>query len=45
MGKALLGRKLDERFYVQVNERYGYYAVVESIEQGAGRRLRAAEGF
>lgn len=34
MGKALLGRHLDERFYVQVNENYGYYAVVETIEKG-----------
>lgn len=34
MGKALLGRTLDERFYVQVSESYGYYAVVETIEKG-----------
>lgn len=34
MGKALLGRHLDERFYVQVNENYGYYAVIEAIEKG-----------
>lgn len=33
MGKALLGRRLDERFYVQVNENYGYYAVIEAIEK------------
>jgi len=32
MGKALLGRQVGERFYVQVNEKYGYYAKVESIE-------------
>lgn len=34
MGKALLGRHLDERFYVQVNEKFGYYAVIEAIEKG-----------
>jgi transcription elongation factor GreA len=34
MGKALLGKKIGERFYVQVNDKYGYYAVVKSIEKG-----------
>ena len=34
MGSALLGRKAGERFYVQVNPEYGYYAVVRSIEKG-----------
>jgi transcription elongation factor GreA len=34
MGKALLGKKIGERFYVQVNDQYGYYAVVKSIEKG-----------
>lgn len=34
MGKALLGRRLGERFYVQVNEKYGYYGVVKAIEKG-----------
>jgi transcription elongation factor GreA len=34
MGKALLGKKTGERFYVQVNDKYGYYAVVKSIEKG-----------
>lgn len=34
MGKALLGKKLNERFYVQVNGNYGYYAVVKAIEKG-----------
>ena len=45
MGKALLGRKLDERFYVQVNERYGYYAVVESIERGQDDGSAPLRGF
>lgn len=34
MGKALMGRKEGERFYVSVNKEYGYYAVVRSIEKG-----------
>jgi transcription elongation factor GreA len=34
MGRALLGKKIGERFYVQVNDKYGYYAVVKSIEKG-----------
>jgi transcription elongation factor GreA len=34
MGRALLGKKTGERFYVQVNDKYGYYAVVKSIEKG-----------
>ena len=34
MGKALMGRKEGERFYVSVSRDYGYYAVVRSIEKG-----------
>ena len=34
MGKALLGRKVGERFWVQVNKEYGYYAQVRAIEKG-----------
>ena len=34
MGKALLGRKVGDRFYVQVSPDYGYYAVVRAIEKG-----------
>lgn len=33
MGKALLGRKLGDRVYVKVNENYGYYAVIKSIDK------------
>ena len=35
MGAALLGKKVGERFYVQVNQDYGYYAVVRAIQKGA----------
>ena len=34
MGKALLGKKVGERFCIQVNDQYGYYAVVQKIEKG-----------
>lgn len=32
LGKALLGKKVGERVYVKVNENYGYYAVIQSVE-------------
>lgn len=35
MGKAMLGRRVGERFYVRVNDQSGYYAVVQKIEKGA----------
>ena len=34
MGSALLGRKAGDRFLVQVNKDYGYWAQVRSIEKG-----------
>ena len=39
MGKALLGRRVGDRPYVQVNEQYGYYVEVRFIEKGTERRL------
>ena len=35
MGKSLLGRQVGERFYVQVNEKYGYWARVDAIERAS----------
>ena len=35
MGKALLGRKLGDRFQVEVSPTYSYYAVVRSIRKQA----------
>jgi len=35
MGKALLGKKLGDRFLVTVNDSYSYYAVVRSITKQA----------
>ena len=32
LGKAILGKKVGERVYVQVNESFGYYVVVKSVE-------------
>lgn len=34
MGAALLGKKVGDRFFVQVNKDYGYYAQVRAIEKG-----------
>ncbi len=34
MGSALLGKKVGERFFIQVNKEYGYWAVVRRIEKG-----------
>ena len=35
MGKALLGKKLGDRFQVEVSPTYSYYAVVRSIQKQA----------
>ncbi len=32
LGKAILGKRVNERVYVQVNESFGYYVVIRSIE-------------
>ena len=32
IGKALMGHKAWERVYVQVNDRFGYYLLIKSIE-------------
>ncbi|MCH5261823.1 MAG: transcription elongation factor GreA [Lachnospiraceae bacterium] len=32
LGKALLGHKVDDRVYVEVNAGFGYYVVIKSIE-------------
>jgi len=34
MGSVLLGKRVGDRFYVQVNKDYGYYAQVRAIEKG-----------
>ena len=32
IGKALMGHKAGDRVYVKVNDSYGYYLIVKSIE-------------
>ena len=34
MGRSLMGKRVGDRFYVEVNPKYGYYAVVKAIEEG-----------
>ena len=34
VGRALMGKKVGDRVYIQVNKDYGYYAVVRAIEKG-----------
>ena len=34
VGSALLGKRVGDRFYIKVNDSYGYYAVVKAIEKG-----------
>ena len=29
-----MGKRVGDRFYVEVNPKYGYYAVVKAIEKG-----------
>lgn len=33
IGKAILGHKVNDRVYVQVNENIGYYVVIKSIDK------------
>lgn len=44
LGKAVLGKKVGDRVYIQVNENYGYYGVIKSIDKSEGDendRIRA----
>ena len=34
VGRAVMGKRVGDRFRVQVNKDYGYYAVVRTIEKG-----------
>ena len=31
LGKAVLGRKINDRVYIKVNDSYGYYAIIKKI--------------
>lgn len=44
IGKALLGHKVNDRVYVQVNDSYGYYLLIKAIdkaEAGESDKLRS----
>lgn len=44
IGKALLGHKVNDRVYVQVNDSYGYYLLIKAIdktEAGDSDKLRS----
>ncbi len=45
MGSALLGKRVGDRFYVQVNKDFGYWAVVRSIEKGQDDGSAALNSF
>ena len=45
MGSALLGKKVGDRFFVQVNKDYGYYAQVRAIEKGVDYGSAALNRF
>ena len=45
MGQALLGKKVGDRFYVQVNKDYSYCAVVRAIEKGYDDGSAALNSF
>ena len=45
MGKALLGRRVGDRPYVQVNEQYGYYLRIEAIEKAGDDGSIPIRGF
>ena len=34
MGSALLGKKVGDRLYIQVNKDYGYYVQIRAIKKG-----------
>lgn len=35
LGKAILGKKLGDRVYVQVNDSFGYYVVIRNIQDAS----------
>ena len=45
VGKALLGKRAGDRVYIQVNEQYGYYIRIESIEKAADDGSIPIRGF
>ncbi len=38
LGSALMGKKVNDRVYIKVNDSYGYYIVIKTIEKGEDDR-------
>lgn len=45
LGKAILGHKVGDRVLIQVNESYGYYVVIKSIENTVDDGTDRLRGF
>ena len=45
LGAAIMGRKVGERAYVQVNETYGYWVEIRAIEKGEDDESLAIRPF
>lgn len=45
MGKAILGKKVNDRVYVQVNDNYGYYVVIKYIDKSTDEEDDKIRGF
>ena len=39
LGKAIMGKKIGDRVYIQVNKDYGYYVVIKKIEKSNGENI------
>lgn len=45
IGKALLGHKVNDRVYVQVNDQYGYYLLIKAIDKTEGEGSEKLRSF
>lgn len=45
IGKALMGHKINDRVYVQVNAQYGYYLVIKGIESASDDSFDRIRGY
>ncbi|MFR5601212.1 MAG: transcription elongation factor GreA [Lachnospiraceae bacterium] len=45
IGKAILGRKVGDRIYIRVNDSYGYYIRIDSIEKTTDDSNDRIRGF
>lgn len=45
IGKALLGHKVGDRIYVEVNASYGYYLIIRQIEKNADEEDEKLRSF